>query len=273
MPRRPFSNARCVVTGGSSGLGRALAAELTVQGARVVIVGRSAERLEEAARALRSAAAVPDDAVMPFVADLTRPEDRRRLWETVAERFDDRLDLLVNAAGIGAYGRFESHDPSVLRQIVEINLFALAEMCREALPLLRRGDHPAVVNLGSIVARRALPGRSEYAASKFAVAAFTESIRAEWAIDGIDVLLVNPGFTATNFDRNLVVDTAIYKTSHKRHDASRSRRAGHPACPATRPSRDHPLRRGATPSPREPHPPALRGLGPRPLDPPSLPRP
>ena len=71
-------------------------------------------------------------------------------------------------------------------------------------------------NIGSIVARRGLPGRSEYSASKFAVAGFTEAIRAEWARDGIDVLLLNPGFTATEFERNLVVDTAVYKTDHRR---------------------------------------------------------
>jgi short-subunit dehydrogenase len=73
-----------------------------------------------------------------------------------------------------------------------------------------------LVNIGSIVARRALPGRSEYSASKFAVAGFTESIRAEWAKYGIHVLLLNPGFTATEFERNLIVDTARVATAHKR---------------------------------------------------------
>ena len=89
-------------------------------------------------------------------------------------------------------------------------------MCRGVLPLLRKGRTPALCNIGSIVARRGLPGRSEYAASKFAVAGFTEAIRAEWWRDGIDVLLMNPGFTATEFEKNLVIHTAVYKTEHRR---------------------------------------------------------
>jgi short-subunit dehydrogenase len=67
-----------------------------------------------------------------------------------------------------------------------------------------------------LVARRGIPGRSEYTASKFAVAGFTESLRAEWAIHGIHILLVNPGFTSTEFGRNLVVDTAVYATDNRR---------------------------------------------------------
>jgi short-subunit dehydrogenase len=84
------------------------------------------------------------------------------------------------------------------------------------LSLLRAGVQPVLVDVGSIVARRGLPGRSEYTASKFAVAGFTESIRAERAMDGIHVMLLNPGFTATEFERNLVVDTARYSVTNRR---------------------------------------------------------
>lgn len=205
MPRRrSFRDARCLITGASSGLGRAIAEELLADGARVVLTGRSSDRLDEADRAL----AVP--------ADLASPDDRRRLLSTVSDHFDGALDIVVNSAGVGAYGRFESHDESVARRIFEINVFALMEICRGVLPLMRRGDRPSLVNLGSIVARRGLPGRSEYSASKFAVAGFTEAIRAEWRRDGIHVLLVNPGFTSTAFESNLVIDTAVYSTAHRR---------------------------------------------------------
>jgi short-subunit dehydrogenase len=215
MPRRTLRDARCLVTGASSGLGRAIAAKLVKRGASVVITGRSVERLEQARDELNAAAGRPD-AALAVAADLTDPADRGRLFEAASDRFGGALDLVVNSAGVGAYGRFESHDPSVLRRVLEINLFALAEVCRAALPLLRRGQDPAVINIGSIVARRALPGRPEYSASKFAVAGLTDALRAEWRIDGIQVLLVNPAFTATAFDDNLVIDTAIYKVKHKR---------------------------------------------------------
>lgn len=215
---RTFQDARCLVTGASSGLGRALVEVLVRAGARVVLTGRSVERLDAVARGLIAGGARPES-LDRVVADLTRDDDRRRLFEITTDRLG-ALDLVINSAGVGAYGRFESHDESVLREVFEINLFALAEVCRAALPLLRLGDRPALVNLGSIVARRALPGRPEYSASKFAVAGLTESLRAEWAIDGISVLLVNPGFTATAFESNLVVDTAIYKTdSHRKMTA------------------------------------------------------
>lgn len=215
--RRSFSGARCLVTGASSGLGKALAEALVHAGAHVIMTGRSAERLETIARSL-TVEAESANAPAPIVvaADLTVSSERLRLVERANQEFGGALDVLINCAGVGAYGRFESHDESVTRQVFEINTFAPMAMCWLALPMLRRGTKPAVVNIGSIVARRGLPGRSEYSASKHAIAGFTEAIRAEWSRDGIDVLLVNPGFTATEFDRNLVADTAVYNTSHRR---------------------------------------------------------
>jgi short-subunit dehydrogenase len=214
MARRTFRDARCLVTGASMGLGRALAEHLVRAGARVILAARSTERLREVARDLVAAGARPE-AVVPITADVTSAEDRLRLFDAAAERFG-ALDLVVNNAGVGAYGRFESHDEAVLRRVFELNVFAVAEIARGALPLLRKGRRPALVNIGSIVARRGLPGRPEYSASKFAVAGFTEAIRAEWTRDGIDVLLINPSFTATEFERHLVVDTSLYPTTGRR---------------------------------------------------------
>lgn len=215
MPRRDFRDARCLVTGASSGIGRALACALVEQGARVVIAARSPGQLRELADSLIADGADPG-AILPFPADVTLAEDRDDLIAFAADHFGGRLDLVVNNAGVGAYGRFQSHAPSVARDVFEVNVFALIEMTRAVRPLLCEGHHPTLCNIGSIVARRGLPGRSEYSASKFAVAGFTEAIRAEWARDGINVLLLNPGFTATDFEKNLVVDTAIYKTDSRR---------------------------------------------------------
>ncbi|MHC5541292.1 SDR family NAD(P)-dependent oxidoreductase, partial [Singulisphaera rosea] len=192
----------------------ALAEVLVREGARVVLTGRSHERLEQVANGLLSAGASADQ-VITVAADLTVPEDRHRLVETARQRLG-AIDLAINSAGVGATGHFETHDPDVLRKVFEINVFALAEVTREVLPLLRLGEQPALVNLGSIVARRSLPGRPEYSASKHAVAGFTDSIRAEWAKFGIHVHLLNPGFTDTEFERNLVVDTAVYPVSNRR---------------------------------------------------------
>jgi short-subunit dehydrogenase len=211
---RTWARARCLVTGASSGLGRALAEHLVAAGARVILTSRSRERLDATARTLIAAGADPG-AVPTMAADLTRPADRRRILAFAERRFG-ALDLVVNSAGVGAAGHLDTHDPTVLRTVFEINVFALIEMTRAALPLLRLGDRPTLVNLGSIAARRGIPGRPEYSASKFAVAGFTESIRAEWARFGIKVLLVNPGFTRTEFEQHLIVDTARYSVTHWR---------------------------------------------------------
>ena len=213
--RKTFDGARCLVTGASSGLGRAFAESLARKGARVLLTGRSELRLQ-AVKSSLVASGVPSDRLAIQPADLTVEADRAQLISTASATFDGALDVAINAAGIGAAGHFDSHPPDVLRRVFEINVFALAELSRLLRPLLMNGDSPSLINIGSIVARRGLPGRSEYAASKFAVAGFTESIRAEWAIHDIHVLLLNPGFTATEFDANLVIDTARVKVSDRR---------------------------------------------------------
>ena len=105
-------------------------------------------------------------------------------------------------------GLFEEADPQRVREVMEVNFFALVEMTRLALPLLKKGNKPIIVNISSILGHRGVPHNSEYAASKFAVAGFSESIRAELTVKDVDVLVVSPGTTATEF-----FDQVIQKTS------------------------------------------------------------
>ncbi len=204
--RRAWKDTRVLVTGASSGLGRAIAERLVQLGATVVLTGRSAARLDALSSELERGGAAPDR-IISVAADLTIEADRDRLFEVVERRLG-ALDLVVNNAGVGATGQFDTHEPSVLRRVFEINFFAMAEVCRAALPLLSEGNDPMMVVMGSINARRGLPGRAEYSASKFAVSGFVESIRIEWRRFGIHVLQVNPGFSATAFDDNAIVKTA-----------------------------------------------------------------
>jgi len=208
---RAWKDTRALVTGASSGLGRAIAERLVHQGATVVLTGRSAAKLDAVAGELLNSGASPEK-VVTVAADLTVENDRQRLFEFVAGRLG-ALDLVVNNAGVGATGQFDTHDPWVLRRVFEINFFAMAEVCRAALPLLSEGNDPTMVVMGSINARRGLPGRAEYSASKFAVSGFVESIRIEWRRFGIHVLQVNPGFSATAFDENAVAKTARVSVS------------------------------------------------------------
>jgi short-subunit dehydrogenase len=192
---------RILITGASTGIGRSLAELAAAAGARVLLAARSADKLEELALALRSrgaeAVAVP--------TDLTSAEERRRLLDTAAERFDG-LDVLINNAGVASWGHFADGTEAVLRQVMEVNFFAPAELIRSAVPMLARGQHPAVVNVASMCGRRGVPAWSEYSASKFALCGLSEALRAELVRFDIDVKLIVPGLTRsgmhTHFLRN-----------------------------------------------------------------------
>jgi short-subunit dehydrogenase len=177
----------------------------------VLAAARSADLLTGLAQKVRA----EGGAIETVVADVTVPADRQRMVEA-AERAYGGLDVLVNNAGIGATGHFADVSPDRLRQIFEVNLFGLTETTRACLPLLRRGHRPAIVNVSSIAGKRGVPARSEYCASKFAVQGFSEALRAELAKDGIDVLIVNPGLTQTNFSKNMLEQKALVPMDHLR---------------------------------------------------------
>jgi short-subunit dehydrogenase len=211
MARRKIAGLRILVTGASQGIGRALAEEAARQGARVLAAARSEELLAELAQAVRSQGGILET----VKADVTSPADRQAMVEA-AQRYFGGLDVLINNAGLGATGQFIEAAPERLRTIFEVNFFGLTETTRVFLPLLRQGTTPAILNISSVVARRALPARSEYCASKFAVQGFTEALRAELAKDNIDVLLVNPGLTQTNFSKNMLEQKARVQLDHLR---------------------------------------------------------
>ncbi|OHB70928.1 MAG: hypothetical protein A2V70_19515 [Planctomycetes bacterium RBG_13_63_9] len=199
MSRRAIRDSRAIVTGASSGIGREIARELARHGARVVVTARREDRLQELARQIAA-----DGANVSLVAgDVTDQATRHEVLDVVESEFGG-LDILVNNAGVGARGRFEQADPQRMRRIMEVNFFALVEMTRAALPLLKQGAQPIVVNIGSILGHRGVPYNSEYCASKFAVAGFSQSIRAEFVRLGIDVLVVSPGATETEFSDNVL---------------------------------------------------------------------
>ncbi len=209
--RRTIAGSRMLITGASQGIGRALALAAAQRGARVLAAARSAELLDELAAEAR-AAGHPLEVVR---ADVTSPVDRQRLVEAAQCRLGG-LDILVNNAGIGATGHFADCGPERLRTIMEVNFFGLTETTRVCLPLLRQGQRPAIVNISSIAGKRGIPARSEYSASKFAVQGFSEALRAEMARFGIDVLVVSPGLTQTNFSQNMLEQKARMPMDHLR---------------------------------------------------------
>jgi short-subunit dehydrogenase len=209
--RRTVAGLRVLITGASQGIGRALAVAAAARGAKVLAAARSEDLLAQLAAEVRAAGGT----IETVHADVTVPDQRDRMTGAALRHFGG-LDVLVNNAGIGATGHFVECGPERLRAIMEVNFFGLTETTRVCLPLLRHGRTPAVVNISSVAGKRGIPARSEYSASKFAVQGFSEALRAELAKDGIDVLVVCPGLTQTNFSQNMLEQKARMPMDHMR---------------------------------------------------------
>ena len=209
--RRSIAGCRMLITGASQGIGMALTEAALRRGAKVLAAARSAELLNQLKKRLSDSG----HQLEVVAADVTKPEDREKMVEAAKAHFGG-LDVLVNNAGIGATGHFVEASPDRLRQIMEVNLFGLTETTRVFLPVLREGNKPAIVNISSIAGQRAIPARSDYSASKFAVEGFSEALRAELAKFGIDVLVVAPGLTQTNFSKNMIEQKALMPMDHMR---------------------------------------------------------
>ncbi|MCC6419044.1 MAG: SDR family oxidoreductase [Gemmataceae bacterium] len=197
--KRDLRGRRILITGASSGIGRALAEQLADAGARLVLAARSADRLDELASTLTAKGA--DALAVP--TDITRDEDRRHALHAAVERLGG-LDVLINNAGVASWAHFADATEAILRQVMEVNFFAPAELIRLAIPVLVQGQQPAVVNVASMCGKRGMPAWSEYSASKFALCGLTEALRAEMARFDIDVLLILPGLTRSNLHQGLL---------------------------------------------------------------------
>ncbi len=194
MAKRKISGKSILITGASSGIGWHLAIQLAAAGAKVVLCARRAERLTQLADQIRAAGGT----AIAFPGDVADQQYRQQLIQRCEQDLGG-LDILINNAGIGAMGRFDEATPERMRHIFEVNFFALAELIRISLPMLKRGNDPVIVNISSVLGHRGAPLKSEYSASKFAVHGFSDSIRAELSSDGVEVLLVSPSTTDSEF--------------------------------------------------------------------------
>lgn len=199
MTRRSLQNARVVLTGASSGIGFELARELARRGARLVLNARRRERLETLEREVQELGGY----AVSVVGDVTDPEVRKAVLDAAVSQYGG-LDVLINNAGVGAIGPFQLASESRIRRIMEVNFFAPIELMRAAIPLLKAGHSPLIVNIASVLGHRAVPKKSEYSASKFALHGFSDALRAELAPWGIDVLIVSPSTTASEFFDNVL---------------------------------------------------------------------
>lgn len=179
-----FAAKVAVVTGGGTGIGRAIASAFAGEGAMVVIAGRGRDRLEQAAGEIGAAA---------MVTDVTREDDVMRLFAKVHEQFGG-LDVLVNNAGVtGPVARAEDMDVAAWDETMAINIRGVLLCTKHAIPYLKRRGGGAIINMSSLMGLRGYPMRSAYTASKFAVIGMTEAIAHEVGVDGIRVNAICPG--------------------------------------------------------------------------------
>lgn len=187
MPSDYWANKACVITGGSAGLGAAVATVLARRGARLLLVARHHEGLNEAAARLPTGAA----AVELCAADVTRQEDVDRLAATVQQKLGG-IDMLCHCAGRSTRGGLHDTTPEDVRELVDVNCVSAVRLARALVePLLERKGH--LVLIGSLASKTALPYLGGYPASKHALAAIAQQLRLEFGAQGLHTLLACPG--------------------------------------------------------------------------------
>jgi dehydrogenase/reductase SDR family member 7B len=181
-----------IITGASSGIGKALSFELAARGAKVVLAARSKDNLYEIESKLKARGA----SVIAIPTDVSLEDDCRRLIAETVQHFG-RIDVLINNAGISMRALFEQSGLDVIRRLMEVNFWGTIYCTKFALPYLLQ-TKGSVVGVSSIAGNKGLPGRTGYSASKFAIQGFLETLRIENMKNGLHVLIACPGFTSSN---------------------------------------------------------------------------
>ena len=187
-----------IITGGSSGIGKALAEVFGNHGSKILITGRNSVDLEAAVAGLRQNGIDAHG----FASDVSRQEDNQKM-AAEAIRLFGRIDILINNAGISMRALFEEVDMDVIQKVMDINFFGVLYATSYCLPEIIK-NKGSVIGISSIAGYRGLPGRTGYSASKFALNGFLEVLRTEMLKKEVHVLTACPGFTSSNIRKRLL---------------------------------------------------------------------
>jgi NAD(P)-dependent dehydrogenase (short-subunit alcohol dehydrogenase family) len=190
-----FSNRTALVTGGTRGIGKAIAESLLAAGARVAICGRSRESLDQTSREL---GARYGESLFGKAADVADPQQVADLFAAVDERFGG-LDILVNNAGIGIFAPAADLTVEQWRRVIDTNLSGAFYCSREALARFRRRDGGYIINISSLAGKNPFAGGAVYNASKFALNGFSEALMLDHRYDDVRVTYIMPGSVDTGF--------------------------------------------------------------------------
>ena len=187
-----------VVTGASRGIGAAIAEALAAEGCRLALAARSADRLEKVAEDLRMRYSVE---VLSVPTDISEESQARKLIETAAAHFGG-VNILINNAGMGIYGAVDELHLDDLRHVFEVNFFGPLAALQAAVQVMRRQGGGTIVNVSSIVGKFPQPLGGGYTATKYALQGASGAARAELKRDNVDLILVCPGLTETEFSQH-----------------------------------------------------------------------
>jgi len=192
-----------IVTGGSKGIGLAIARGFLERGMQVTITARSDADLRKAAEALgaastRDARSAPADRLLTIAADVRDENAASRVVAETVQRLGG-LDVLVNNAGVGRFAHVADMNPATWREVIETNLTGVFYFTHAALPELRRRGGGYIVNISSLAGKNAFVGGAAYCASKSGLNAFSEALMQEVRHDNIRVSYVMPGSVSTGF--------------------------------------------------------------------------
>jgi len=189
-----MQNKVVIITGASSGIGKALAEKYASEGWNLVLAARRIERLHALEEKLKNVE------VLSVKTDITNESDCKNLIEKAIEKFG-RIDILINNAGISMRALFQNVDLEVLKRVMDVNFWGTVYCTKYALPHLLqvKGSLVGVISVGGYVG---LPGRTGYSASKFAVRGFLDTVRVENRRSGLHVLVAAPGFTSSEIRKS-----------------------------------------------------------------------
>jgi short-subunit dehydrogenase len=209
-----------IITGASLGIGLATARLFAKEGAKLVLVARSVDKLEALAGELRAQG--HEALVLP-----TDMRNTSAIHAMVAQALDHygRVDILINNAGQAAAGQVATVNPDHYRQIIELNVFGPLHAIQAVVPKMRQGGGGLIINISSMVTKMSIPGLGTYASTKAALNMLSDTARGELAPDNIRVITVYPRLTATDFGRNSLGDERMRQ----------QQRAGAPAAPRPQP--------------------------------------
>ena len=200
-----IQDARVVLTGASGGIGQALAAELALRGARIGLVGRNSDTLHNLGHSLAATGA----ALECIAADLTHAEGCAAVRRAMQARFGG-VDILINNAGVTDFGEFSTSDPTLIEELMRINLLAPMQLSRALLPDMLVQGRGQIVNVGSIFGSIAFACFASYSASKFALRGFSEALRRELAGSGVGVTYIAPRAVRTPLNT-----AAVYRMAER----------------------------------------------------------